>query len=62
MKALPSAARGDAAKRSGRSGGVFAGVKQGLLEESVLRGWLEEGLTEAEDRELFHLAPPRAAR
>jgi hypothetical protein len=30
-------------------------VEQGLLEESVLRGWLDEGLTEGEDRELSGL-------
>jgi hypothetical protein len=30
-------------------------VEQGLLEESVLRGWLDEWLTEGEDRELFGL-------
>jgi hypothetical protein len=35
---------------------VLARVAQGILEESVLRGWLEEGLTEAEDWELFRLA------
>jgi hypothetical protein len=34
---------------------VLARIKQGLLEESVLRGWLEEGLLEAEDRELLGL-------
>src|ERR1019366_8830586 len=30
-------------------------LEQGLLEESVLRGWLDEWLTEGEDRELFGL-------
>lgn len=31
-------------------GVVLARVEQGQLEELVLRGWLEEGLTDAEDR------------
>jgi hypothetical protein len=35
---------------------VLSKVDKGLLEESVLRGWLEEGLTGAEDRALFGLA------
>lgn len=30
-------------------------ANRGLLEESVLRAWLEAGLTETEDRELFGL-------
>jgi hypothetical protein len=42
-------------------GVVLARVEQGQLEELVLRGWLEEGLTEAEDRELFGLAPVTSA-
>lgn len=35
---------------------VLARVEQGLLEESVLRGWLDPALTRAEDRALFGLA------
>jgi hypothetical protein len=34
---------------------ILATVAQGKLEELVLRGWLEEELTEAEDRKLFEL-------
>ena len=37
---------------------VLARVDQGLLEKSVLRGWLEGALERAEDRALFEL-PPR---
>ena len=32
---------------------VLAGVDQGLLEESVLRGWLAGTVTREEDRALF---------
>lgn len=34
---------------------VLAKVEQGVLEESVLRGWLRNGLTRADDRALFGL-------
>lgn len=34
---------------------VLARVEQGLLEESVLREWLDVALERAEDRELFSL-------
>ena len=34
---------------------VLAKVEQGLLEESVLRGWLEGALERADDRALFGL-------
>jgi len=34
---------------------VLAKVDQGVLEESVLRGWLKGGLTRADDRALFGL-------
>jgi len=34
---------------------VLARVEQGLLEESVLRGWLEGAVERAEDRALFGL-------
>jgi hypothetical protein len=34
---------------------ILARVAQGKLEELVLRGWLEEGLTEAQDRGVFGL-------
>ena len=34
---------------------VLARVDQGLLEESVLRGWLEGAVERAEDRALFNL-------
>jgi hypothetical protein len=34
---------------------VLAKVEQGVIQESVLRGWLEGALTRAEDRELFNL-------
>ena len=37
---------------------VIARVDQGLLEKSVLRGWLEGALERTEDRALFEL-PPR---
>jgi hypothetical protein len=30
-------------------------VDQGVIEESVLRGWLEGALTRGDDRELFGL-------
>ena len=33
----------------------YAGVEKGKLEESVLRGRLEDKLTEAENREFFGL-------
>jgi hypothetical protein len=35
---------------------VLARVQQGLLEESVLRGWLEGALERADDRALFKLS------
>jgi len=35
---------------------VLARVDQGLLEESVLQGWLEGALERADDRALFGLA------
>jgi hypothetical protein len=34
---------------------VLAKVEQGVLEESVLRGWLKGALTRPEDRALFGL-------
>ena len=34
---------------------VLAKVEQGVLEESVLRGWLEGALERADDRALFGL-------
>jgi hypothetical protein len=34
---------------------VLAKVEQGVLEESVLRGWLKGALTRADDRALFGL-------
>jgi hypothetical protein len=34
---------------------VLVRVEQGLLEESMLKGWLEEGFKEDEDREWFGL-------
>jgi hypothetical protein len=34
---------------------VLAKVDQGVLQESVLRGWLEGALTRADDRALFGL-------
>jgi hypothetical protein len=34
---------------------VLAKVEQGVLEESVLRGWLKGGLTRPDDRALFGL-------
>lgn len=34
---------------------VLARVEQGLLEEEVLKGWLDPALTRAEDRALFGL-------
>jgi len=34
---------------------VLARVEQGLLEESVLRGWMEGALERVEDRALFGL-------
>jgi hypothetical protein len=34
---------------------VLAKVNQGVLEESVLRGWLEGALERADDRALFDL-------
>jgi hypothetical protein len=34
---------------------VLAKVEQGVLEESVLRGWLKGGLARADDRALFGL-------
>ena len=34
---------------------VLAKVDQGVLKESVLRGWLDAALTRADDRELFNL-------
>ena len=37
---------------------VLARVDQGLLEESVLRGWLEPVITRPEDRALFQLNGP----
>jgi hypothetical protein len=37
---------------------VIARVDQGLLEKSVLRGWLEGALERPDDRALFEL-PPR---
>jgi hypothetical protein len=47
-------ARQDVARRGDLVGAVvLARVEQGLLEETVLREWLEETLTEAEDRALF---------
>ena len=35
---------------------VLARVDQGRIEEAVLRGWMDEALTRADDRELFGLA------
>ena len=32
---------------------VLAKVDQGVLEDSVLRGWLDQALTRADDRGLF---------
>ena len=37
---------------------VMAKVEQKVLDEKLLRGWLEEALTRADDRALFGL-PPR---
>jgi len=34
---------------------VLAKVEQGVIEESVLRGWLEGALTRGDDRALFGL-------
>jgi hypothetical protein len=34
---------------------MLAKVEQGVLEESVLRGWLRGALTGADDRALFYL-------
>jgi len=34
---------------------VLAKVEQGVLAESVLRGWLDAALTRPDDRELFNL-------
>jgi hypothetical protein len=34
---------------------VLAKVDQGVLEERVLRTWLDAALTHADDRELFNL-------
>jgi len=52
----------DEARRRDLVGGVvLTRVEEGKLEDSVLRGWLEEGLTEAEDRELFGM-PMRSSR
>jgi hypothetical protein len=34
---------------------VLAKVEQGVLEESVLRGWLKDALTRPDDRALFGL-------
>jgi hypothetical protein len=34
---------------------VLAKVEQGVLEESVLRGWLRGALTRADDQALFYL-------
>jgi len=34
---------------------VLAKVEQGVIEESMLRGWLEGALTRSDDRELFGL-------
>jgi multidrug efflux pump subunit AcrA (membrane-fusion protein) len=36
---------------------VLARVERGLLEESVMRGWLEEALARIDDRALFDLSP-----
>lgn len=50
--------RQDDARRRNLVGAVaLARVEQGKLEESVLRGWLEEELMESEDRELFGFKP-----
>jgi hypothetical protein len=35
---------------------VLARVEQGLLQESVFRGWLDGAITRTEDRALFDLA------
>ncbi len=40
---------------------VLAKVEQGVLEESVLRKWLEGALTREGDRALFGLATRREA-
>jgi hypothetical protein len=39
---------------------VLAKVDQGVLEESVLRGWLKGALTRPDDRALFGLEPRRS--
>ena len=36
---------------------VLAKVEQGVLQESVLRGWLDQALTREDDRALFGLKP-----
>lgn len=38
---------------------VLAKVEQGVIQESVLRGWLDGALTRADDRQLFGLNRPR---
>ena len=43
------------AQRGASGAIVLARVEQGLLEESVLRGWLDGALDRADDRALFGL-------
>jgi len=40
---------------------VLAKVEQGVLEDSVLRGWLDAALSREDDRALFGLTEPRAS-
>jgi septal ring factor EnvC (AmiA/AmiB activator) len=37
---------------------VLAKVEQGVLEESVLKRWLDQALKREDDRALFELPPP----
>ena len=36
---------------------VMAKIEQKVMEEKVLRGWLDEALTRSDDRALFRLPP-----
>jgi len=41
---------------------VLAKVEQKVMDEKLLRGWLDEALTRADDRALFGLPPRNAPR
>jgi hypothetical protein len=53
--ANPTARRENARRKVLVGAVVLARVEQGLLEESVLREWLDPVLSRPEDRELFKL-------